>query len=160
MVWVGYADVRGGACCDVGYNVVVNPAVISVKPQIYAYVWIKLLKIRDSLFVDGSLGLVGVVFCPEGKLILAGFVKFCGDIESFGFSRAVTSCKGETAYSHDSRAEDRKSPFHPFVPPLETPSIILLRKIRKMIISGMDITTTAAIMAGIFSLPNPFSRIS
>ena len=49
---------------------------------------------------------------------------------------------------------------YPFVPLLETPSMIFSRKIRKSTTSGIEITTTAAIMAGIFSRPNPFSRIS
>ena len=50
--------------------------------------------------------------------------------------------------------------FHPFVPPLATPSMIFLRKTRKRMIKGRLITTTAAIIAGIFSRPKPFSLIS
>ena len=38
--------------------------------------------------------------------------------------------------------------------------MILLRKIRNSTISGTEITTTAAIIAGMFSRPKPFSRIS
>ena len=49
---------------------------------------------------------------------------------------------------------------HPLVPPLETPSMIFLRNTRNSTISGTEMTTTAAIMAGMFSLPKPFSRIS
>ena len=58
------------------------------------------------------------------------------------------------------QAESLFDIFHPFVPPLATPSMILLRKNRNSIIRGREMTTTAAIIAGIFSLPKPFSRIS
>ena len=37
--------------------------------------------------------------------------------------------------------------------------MILLRKTRKSTISGMEITTTAAIMAGMLSRPKPCSRL-
>ena len=37
--------------------------------------------------------------------------------------------------------------------------MIFLWKMRKMMISGIEMTTTAAIIAGMFSLPNPDSRI-
>ena len=40
------------------------------------------------------------------------------------------------------------------------PAMIFLRKIRNSTISGAEMTQTAAIMAGILSLPKPFSRIS
>lgn len=36
----------------------------------------------------------------------------------------------------------------------------LRRKIRNSAISGAEMTTTAAIIAGMFSRPKPFSRIS
>ena len=49
---------------------------------------------------------------------------------------------------------------YPFVPPLATPSMIFLRKIKNSTISGTEMTTTAAIIAGMFSRPKPFSRIS
>ena len=38
--------------------------------------------------------------------------------------------------------------------------MIFRRKIRNSTISGTEMTTTAAIMAGMFSRPKPFSRIS
>ena len=38
--------------------------------------------------------------------------------------------------------------------------MIFFRKIRNRTISGTEMTTTAAIMAGMFSRPKPFSRIS
>ena len=52
------------------------------------------------------------------------------------------------------------STLHPLIPPLDTPDMILLRKARNSAISGTEITTTAAIMAGMFSRPKPFWRIS
>ena len=48
----------------------------------------------------------------------------------------------------------------PLVPPLATPAMIFLWKIKNRMIRGREMTTTAAIMAGIFSRPKPFSRIS
>ena len=38
--------------------------------------------------------------------------------------------------------------------------MIFLRKIRKRTISGTEMATTAAIMAGTFARPKPFWRIS
>ena len=38
--------------------------------------------------------------------------------------------------------------------------MIFLWKIRNSTISGTEMTTTAAIIAGMFSRPKPFSRIS
>ena len=52
------------------------------------------------------------------------------------------------------------SQVYPLVPPLATPAMTLRRKIRNSRIRGTEITTTAAIIAGMFSRPKPFSRIS
>ena len=67
-------------------------------------------------------------------------------------------------HHHNQRQAHRycasKPASHPFVPPLDTPSMTFFLNIRNSTISGTDITTTAAIIAGTFSRPNPFSRIS
>ena len=57
-------------------------------------------------------------------------------------------------------AKEKTTYHHPFVPPLETPSMILSLNNKNSTMRGNEITTTAAIMAGIFSRPKPFSRIS
>ena len=164
VVGVGDADVGGGVGCDVGNDVVVNFAVVRVQPEIHGDVGIQGFKIRDGLFVDVHLGHVGVVFRPEGDLIAPGGVKVVRNLVGDGSGgifpggkRAVTA--GEGKGQHKGKRE-RKQFFHPFTPPLETPSMIFFRKIRNSTISGREMATTAAIMAGMFSRPKPFSRIS
>ena len=49
---------------------------------------------------------------------------------------------------------------YPFVPPLDTPAMILSRKARNSTISGTLTATTAAIIAGISCRPKPLSRIA
>lgn len=46
------------------------------------------------------------------------------------------------------------------VPPRATPDMICFRYPRNSRIRGMEITTTAAIIAGMFARPKPLSRIS
>lgn len=76
VVRVGNAYIGGGVCGNVGDNIVVNFAVIGVKPQIYSNVGVQGFELGDSLFVDFCLGFVGVVFGPEGDFIVLGGIKF------------------------------------------------------------------------------------
>ena len=122
-------------------------------------VGIERLKVRNGLLVDLGLGLVGVVLGPEADLILPGAVKALRHDKVVIAARAVAGRERQQAQRAQQRAEDAFPSFHPLVPPLETPAMIFLRKSRNSTISGTEITTTAAIMAGMFSRPKPFSRI-
>ena len=164
VVGVGDADVGGGVGCDVGDDVVVDFAVIRVQPEIHGDVGIQRFKVRNGLLVDVHLSHVGIVFCPEGDLIAPGGVKVVRNRVGDGSGGILpggqrTVAAGEGKGQHKGKRE-RKQLFHPFTPPLETPSMIFLRKIRNSTISGREMATTAAIMAGMFSRPKPFSRIS
>ena len=58
-------------------------------------------------------------------------------------------------FGTDTKEKEKKNskyPFHPFVPPLATPSMIFFRKTRNRTIRGREITTTAAIIEGIFHI--------
>src|SRR5699024_980643 len=110
------------------------------------------------LAVDLGLVYVGIVFGPEGNLILACLVKGIGHRKGGLFALAVAAGQAERGGQRGRRG--KKFVVHPLVPPLETPSMIFLRKARNSRISGTEMTTTAAIMAGMFSRPKPFSRIS
>ena len=161
MVRVGNAHIWGGSRGDIGNDIVINLAVISVKPKVYRNVWVQRLEILDGFLVNRSLGFVGVVFCPEGNLIILGGIEFLRDGEGLQSTGAVTAGEHQHPCKHQGEHQPFSEQFsHPFVPPLATPAIIFLRKIKKRIISGREITTTAAIIAGIFSRPKPFSRIS
>ena len=67
---------------------------------------------------------------------------------------------GERKEKRRNKQKNNNFLHHPFVPPLETPDIILRLKMRKITISGTEIATTAAIIAGTLSRPKPFSRIA
>ena len=73
MVRVGDAHVGSGLGGNVGDHIVVNVAVVGVQPQSHGDVGIQILKFLDGLLVDLRLAHVGVVFRPEGDLILLGF---------------------------------------------------------------------------------------
>ena len=70
VVRVGDADVRRRVRGDVGDDVVINFSVIRIQLQIHRDVWVKGLKIGNCLLIDIGLGLVRIVFRPEGKLII------------------------------------------------------------------------------------------
>ena len=157
MVRVGDAHVGGGAGGDVGDNVVVDVAVVGVQPQVHGDVGVQPLELRNGLAVDVRLELVGVVFRPEGD-----FIVVLGKAVGHGKGRpllAAVAARRREAQQHRQR-QAKAFVSHPLVPPWETPSIIFLRKARNSRISGTEMTTTAAIMAGMFSRPKPFSRIS
>lgn len=65
MVRVGDTYVRSGACGDVGDYIVVDFAVVRVKPKIYGDIGVQGFKIGYCLFIDFGLGFVCVVFGPE-----------------------------------------------------------------------------------------------
>ena len=70
MVRVGDADIRRRVRGDVGDDVVINFSVIRIQLQIHRDVWVKGLKIGNCLLIDIGLGLVRIVFRPEGNLII------------------------------------------------------------------------------------------
>ena len=161
MVGICYADVRRRSRRYIGYNIVIYFAVIRIKPDIHLYVRIKRFKIGYCFFIYFCLSFVCIVLCPKGYLVVARSVKSARHFENRSTFRTVTSRKyHKCGYEQNKRKDSCADPFHPFVPPLETPAIIFLRKIRNSIISGSDTATTAAIIAGMFSLPKPFSLIS
>ena len=93
MVGVGDADVGGGVRGDVGNDVVVDFAVVRVKPKIYGDIGVQGFKIGYCLFIDFGLGFVCVVFGPESDLVISGGVKFPGNGKGTLVLRAMTACK-------------------------------------------------------------------
>lgn len=79
VVRVSDAHIWGGFCGNVGNDIIVDLAVIGVKPQVYSNIGIQGLEIGDGLFVNFRLGFVGVVFGPEGDFIVLGGIKFFRD---------------------------------------------------------------------------------
>ena len=159
MVGVGDAHVGRGIGGDVGDHVVVDLAVVGVQPQPHGDIGVQRLKIVDGLVVDIHLRLVGVVLGPERDLVLPGLVKAVRHGEGVLPAGAVAAAQRQQREQRQQRGEPHFF-HHPLVPPLETPSMTLLRNRRNSTISGTEMTTTAAIMAGIFSRPKPFSRMA
>ena len=95
VVRVGDADVGGGVGCDVGNDVIVDFAVVRIKPQVHGDVGIQLLEIFNGLLVDVHLGLVGVVFGPEGDFVVPAVVKGFGNLEGCLFLGTVAACEGQ-----------------------------------------------------------------
>ena len=143
-------------------HIIINFAVIRIQPQIHRNIGIKSLEIRNCFLIDGCLGFVGIIFSPESNFILPGSIKLFRNGKSVHPFLPMTTGKKKQASAGKRNAGKYlfKNFCHPLVPPLDTPAIILLRKIKNSTIKGTEITTTAAIIAGIFSRPNPFSRIS
>ena len=158
MVRVGNADVGGGPRGDVGDHIVVDVTVVGVQPHGHRDVGVQLLEILDGLFVDVGLGLVGIVLGPEHHLILAGGIEGFRHGKSRLFPAAMAAGKRQRPHKQGGRAQRCKL-FHPLMPPRDAPSMILLRNARNSATSGTEMTTTAAIMAGMFSRPKPSSRI-
>ena len=157
MVGIGDAHIGRGIRGDVGNHIVVNSAVVGIKPQIDLDVGVERFKIRYRLLVDAHLGHIGIVFGPEGDLIISGGIKFLRHLEGIALLGTVAAGHGQ---QHRQQKEKRAYFFHPLVPPLATPAMIFFRKIKNSTISGREMTTTAAIIAGIFSRPKPFSRMN
>ena len=161
MVRVGDAHIGGGICGDVGDHIVVNSRVVRIQPHIHGDVRIQLFKIPDGLLINGGLPLVGVVLGPEGNGVLLcgvkGFRHRVVKLRRAGVFRQGSVAAGE---QQQRRKQEDDDFFHPLVPPLATPAMIFFRKSRNRTISGREMTTTAAIMAGMFSRPKPLSRIS
>ena len=162
MVRIGDAHVRRGSRGNVCDDVIIDIAVIRIKAQIHRNIRVQLLKVGDRLLIDLCLIDIRIVFRPECNLIISGGVKALRHRESGLLSLSVAA--GKKRQAHKAEARKRRNSFprlsHPFIPPLDTPSIIFFRNTRNRMISGTEMTTTAAIMAGIFSRPKPFSRIS
>ena len=189
MVRVGDADVGRRVGRDVGDDVVVYFAVVRVKAHVDLDMGIQGLEVGDRLLIDHRLGLVRVVLGPERDLGRSALVERFGHLELRPPLGAVAPGQKRDGQNYSSqhchellkmrasfcehlkirasfcenlktRASFCESFFHPLVPPLETPAMIFLWKMRNRTISGIEMTTTAAIIAGIFSRPKPFSRIS
>ena len=158
MVRVGDADVGRRVGRDVGDHVVVNLVIVRIGPDGHGDVGIEGLEVFDGLPVNLRLGFVGVVLRPEDDFHRFAFVEPLGNHERAPVHLAVAGRQHRNDQEQNHRQRDPL--FHPFVPPLETPAMIFFRKIRKRMISGALMTTTAAIMAGVFSRPAPFSRSS
>ena len=159
MVRVGNTDI--GRCIggDIGDDVVVNGAVVRIGTDIHMNVGVEGLKVLNGLFIDLDLGLVGIVLGPEGNVVISGGVEFFRQLKGYTFGGSVAACQQSAADKDQHQHKRQKSSsglFHPLIPPLETPAMIFLRKIRKRTISGTEMATTAAIMAGTFSRPKPF----
>ena len=161
VIRIGNADIGRCPCRNIGDHIIINIAIVGIKPQIYRNIGIDLFKIRNGFLIDLCLGLVGIILCPESDRIISVLLKALRHRKRFQSLRTVTSRK----QYHAGRHSPKQSPFfpfdfHPLVPPLDTPVMILSLKIRNKTISGTEMITTAAIIAGIFSLPKPFSLIS
>ena len=160
VIRVGDADVRRGLGSDVGDDVVVNLAVIRVQAQIDLDIRIQRFKPLNGVLVDRHLGHVGVVFRPECDLMLLRPVEFLRNLKGLQPSGAVAARQREQTEHEVEKQQRRVLSAHPFVPPLATPAMIFCRKIRNSTISGTEMDTTAAIIAGMFSRPKPLSRIA
>ena len=160
MVRIRDTDVRRCLGGDVGNDVVVDFAVIRIQAQVDLNVRVQRFKPFDGVLVNGNLGHVGVVLRPERDFVLLRFIKFFGNIENLQPFGAMAACQGKQADKQIDKQKPLALLSHPFVPPLATPAMIFCRKIRNRTISGTEIETTAAIMAGMFSRPNPLSRIA
>ena len=62
MVRIGDADIGRGIGGNIGDDVIVYPAVVRIQAQVYRYVRIQVLEIRNGLIVNVGLSLVGIVF--------------------------------------------------------------------------------------------------
>ena len=161
MVGIGYAYIRRCVGCNVCDNVVIYFAVVRIKPKAYFYVWVEQFKVAYGLLVYPCLVLIGIVLGPEGKLILPRSIELLRHYERIHAAGAVA--RRERAAERNERyykAYGFYCAAHPFNPPLDTPSIIFFLKIRNSAMSGTDIATTAAIIAGMLSRPKPPSRMA
>ena len=70
MVGIGDADVRRSTGRNIRDYVIINSSVIGVEAESYLDIRIKRLEIRDGLLIDRNLRQIGIVFRPEGDLIL------------------------------------------------------------------------------------------
>ena len=75
MVRISDTDIGRRVGGDVGNDIIVDLAVIRIQAHIYFDVGIDLLEVPDGLFINGSLGLVGIVLGPESELELPGRIK-------------------------------------------------------------------------------------
>ena len=82
MIRIGNTDIRSGVGGDIGNDIVVDLAVISIQTQIDMDIRIILFKILNGLFIDHCLCLVGVILGPESDFILAACIEGFGDLKS------------------------------------------------------------------------------
>ena len=95
VVGVGNAHVGGGIGGDVGDDIVVDLAVVGIQPQIHGDVGVERLEIRNGLLVDVHLGHVGIVFGPEGDLIVPGGVELLRDHKGGFLLGAVAAAESQ-----------------------------------------------------------------
>ena len=160
MIRIGDADVRRRIRRDIRDHIVVDLPVVRIQANVDVDIGIQLLKRLDRRLIDLRLRFIGIILCPKRELLFLRRVKRFGHFKGGKPACAMASC---TYGDGENRRQQQRRFFHcvhPFVPPLDTPSMILLRNSRNSTMSGSEIATTAAIMAGMFSRPNPFSRIA
>ena len=93
MVRISDADIGSGVRGDVGDNVVIQPSIIGIQPQIDFDIGIELFKTGNGLLVDLHLRQVGIVFCPEGDLVIPAGVKAFRNRKGIQTSGTVTTGK-------------------------------------------------------------------
>ena len=76
VIRVGDADIGCRIGGNIGNDIVVNFAVIRVQVQVYRDIGIQGFKICNGFLVDFRLGFVGIIFRPEGDLIVPGSIEF------------------------------------------------------------------------------------
>ena len=130
VVGIGDADVGRGVGGDVGDDVVVDLAVVGVQAHGHGDAEIQRLKGFDGLLIDGRLGLVGVIFGPEGDFVAPGRVERLGNLEGAAAPGAVAARERQ---QRGNQHERQQSSLHPLVPPLATPAMTLRRKIRNSV---------------------------
>ena len=160
MIRIGNTDVRRRIGRDIGDDIVIDPAVIGIQAHLDLDVRIKILEIFDGFLVDAGLYFVRIVLRPEDHFVLAAGIKALRDREGTGILGSMAARQRSAHDQERKQSHEFHLFFHPLMPPLDTPAMIFLWKTRKSTISGTEITTTAAIIAGMFSRPKPFSRIS
>ena len=93
MVRIGDADIGRRLGGDVGDDIVVDLAVIRIKPQVYVDIGIQCLKVPDGLLINGRLADVRIIFRPESDLVFLRLVKGLGNGKLRPVFRSVTSRK-------------------------------------------------------------------
>ena len=70
MVRIGDTHVGRGVGGNIGDHIIVDLAVIGVEPDVHMDVGVQLLEGGNAVFIHLCLVFVGVIFRPEGDLIL------------------------------------------------------------------------------------------
>ena len=106
MVGISDAHIRSGISGNIGYDIVVNTSVIGVEADIYMNIRVECFKVRYSLRVNIGLGLVGIVFCPEGDLVVTRSIKSFGNCKLLEGTSSMAAGKKHAA-QHEYHDSDR-----------------------------------------------------